>query len=139
MKLGSNKESFNYMYTIGPLTEVNMVRSKRFNVNFFLIRITNWGARMPKNTFWWRWLSIEDFCTPPPHTRNLLRRLGRGGVWRVGGESLVKSCNLLVYEILGAIIITPPPPHTFLTNSLLSLLKKINKATLTSLLNKKKD
>ena len=29
--------------------------------------ITNWGARMPQNTFGWRWLLIEDFCPPPSH------------------------------------------------------------------------
>ena len=29
------------------------------------VGIANWGARMPQNTFGWRWLPVEHFCTPP--------------------------------------------------------------------------
>ena len=46
------------------------LRNKRFNVNFFFkFLITNWGARMPQNTFGWRWLPIEDLWTSPPLTQ----------------------------------------------------------------------
>ena len=30
-----------------------------------MVEITNWGACMPQNTFGWRRLPVEDFCTPP--------------------------------------------------------------------------
>ena len=45
-KLRSNKKALRIFYTIGPLTEVNMVlfkRNKRFNVTLFLTDY-NWGG-----------------------------------------------------------------------------------------------
>ena len=35
------------------------------------VEITNWAARLPQNTFGWRWLLVEEFWTPPsPDTQS---------------------------------------------------------------------
>ena len=56
------------MYTIGPLTEVNMVlflRNKRFNVNFFISVYQLRSAHAAKHV----WVAFVYFCalhSPPP-------------------------------------------------------------------------
>ena len=86
--LFSKLKALRTLYSIGPWTEVNMVlflRNKQFYATRFfvwlpieVVEITNWGARIPQNTFGWRWLPIEDFCTPPScNQRN------NGFLWRV--------------------------------------------------------
>ena len=36
-----------------------------YQLRWWRLPNTNWGVCMPQNMFGWRWLPIEDFCTPP--------------------------------------------------------------------------
>ena len=57
-----------------------------------MVEITNWGVRMPQNTFGWRWLLIEDFCTP--HSHDLIHSIRNRFLWLMIWQFLCVLCDL---------------------------------------------
>ena len=65
---GATIKALTKLYTIGPLTEVNMLlflRNKRFNVNFFISDYPLKSAHVTKHMF--VWLLFTSALPIPPH------------------------------------------------------------------------
>ena len=67
------KKALRILYTIGPITKVNIViflRNKRFNINFVISDYQLRSAHAAKHV----WVSFVNLCTPPPLTSSQLSK-----------------------------------------------------------------